>query len=124
MTTTDSRQSGTDYIDHDRSACLCDVGGPDYIAATMVGPDGERRFVLCRRDAINDPVFTYDPLCADATHERLGTLPHPWAARTQLAPLRCGRSTKTGHACRTPVSRPGDACAWHRNSPRQLQPAP
>jgi hypothetical protein len=116
MTTSDPLHRTTDYLDTDRTACLCDVGAPDYLAATMIGPDGEHRFVLCRRDLINDPTIRYDPACTDAPHEQLGPLPPRWAARTRLAPLRCGRSTKAGRACRTPVARPGDACAWHRNS--------
>jgi hypothetical protein len=28
--------------------------------------------------------------------------------------LRCGRRTKSGRSCRTPVARAGDTCAWHR----------
>ena len=36
-------------IDPDRSACLCDVGAPGYLAAVAVGPDGTERFDIAAR---------------------------------------------------------------------------
>ena len=45
---------GANIIDSRRTVCLCDVGRPDYIAATAVGADGQARLVLARVEAIND----------------------------------------------------------------------
>ena len=35
-----TENDGANVIDHDRTVCLCDVGQPDYLATTAVGPDG------------------------------------------------------------------------------------
>lgn len=100
-------------IDLYRTACLCDVGQPEYLAATAVGVDGSEHLLLARRNAIGDPTVRYDRHCADVAHEQTGPLPATWRHRTALAPLRCGRSTKTGRPCRSLVAHPGGACGWH-----------
>ena len=43
---TDRDQSG--IIDPDRTACLCAAGQPDYLAATVIDPDGAARARLGR----------------------------------------------------------------------------
>jgi hypothetical protein len=101
-------------IDDSRTRCLCDVGRDDYIAATAIAADGTEHLVLAELDSLGDETVRYDPGCGDVAHEQLGALPPRWAARTTLAPLRCGRRTQAGHPCRILVTRPGDTCTWHR----------
>jgi hypothetical protein len=101
-------------IDFTRTACLCDVGLPGGEAAVLVGDDGRADFVIVDVSLLGDEGHTYDPTTPQAPHEQPGALPPRWQARVALAPLRCGRKTKTGRPCRTPVTTPGDACPWHR----------
>ena len=54
------------YVDHDRSACLCAVGGGPYVAATLVAPDGRQDLVLVRWDLLGDEHSTYDQTTPDA----------------------------------------------------------
>ena len=44
----------TNWIDDARSACLCDVGRPDYWAATTVSADGTEHLVLAKHDALTN----------------------------------------------------------------------
>ena len=106
----------SDFIDPDHTACLCDVGSPDYIAAIAIGPDGDQRLILAQRDAIGDPDVCYDPSCSDVGHEQLGALPTETVRRITISRRthHCGRRTQAGHPCRILVSRPGDTCTWHR----------
>ncbi|BCO35260.1 hypothetical protein BMW24_004510 [Mycobacterium heckeshornense] len=107
-------------IDHERSTCLCDVGLPGYWLATCVKPDGDTVLWLVDRDELGG-----DNRCCgygdDVAHEQLGPLPFEYAQR--IAALdrrrgyRCGRRTRSGTVCRMRVTRPGDACEWHRGTP-------
>ena len=109
---TDDRLS---IIDDARTICLCDVGGsPNYVAATVVNGDGVPVYLMAAVKSVGDTKVTFDANCPDAVHEQLGPLPPRWSDRVQLAPLRCGRTTRTGTRCRAYVGRPGDACGWHK----------
>jgi hypothetical protein len=113
-----------DLIDDARTRCLCDVGAPDYLAATAVSADGTAHLLLARADAIGDENTRYDPTCRTIAHEQLGPLPLGVVQRITIARRThcCGRRTKAGAPCRTPVARAGDACSWHRNTDRSHQP--
>jgi hypothetical protein len=106
----------TSLIDNDRTACLCDVGQDDYVAATAIAADGTEHLVLAEQASINDPTVVYDPTCSDVAHEQPGPLPLDVVKRITIAERthRCGRRTKSGAPCRTSVTRAGDCCAWHR----------
>jgi hypothetical protein len=104
------------WIDWDRTVCLCYSGRPDYLAAIIVAVDGSPDFVLVYRRGIGDPACTVDRTCRDASHEPLGPLPPRWAARAALTPFRCGRTTLTGHPCRVYLSQPGDTCGRRNTS--------
>jgi hypothetical protein len=107
-------------VDDSRTRCLCDVGRDDYIAATAVAADGSEHLVLASCDALGDDNVTYDPMCTDVAHEQLGELPLEYARRITVSRRthRCGRPTKSGAPCQAPVTRPGDACGWHRTEAR------
>lgn len=114
---TDHQQHG-DFIDPDHTACLCDVGNPDYVAAIAIGPDGDQRLILAKRDAIGDPDVRYDPNSVGVAHEQLGPLPLEFVRRITISSRmhRCGRPTKTtGRPCRIEVSRPDQPCGLHRH---------
>jgi hypothetical protein len=113
----------TSLLDDDHTRCLCDVGGDGYIAATAVAADGSTHLLLARVDAIGNSDVTYDPGCTDVAYEQLGALPPRWAARVALAPLRCGRRTKSGTPCRITVTEPNAACSWHRTSTHRKESA-
>lgn len=110
-----TEHSDTNVIDAARTACLCAAGCTDYLAAVAVGTDGRETLVLASRDAIGDENARYDSTCADVEHEQPGPLPPRWRDRVTLAPLRCGRRTKSGKTCRSYVSQPGAACGRHRD---------
>jgi hypothetical protein len=102
-------------IDDNRTACLCDVGGASgYVAATVVNAAGATTYLLVAVEHLGDDSATYDAMCTAAAHEQTGPLPPRWRDRIELAPLRCGRRTKVGTACRAYVGRPGAACGHHR----------
>jgi hypothetical protein len=103
-------------IDWDRSTCLCDVGMPGWAAIMCIGPDGDRHALLVDQATLGS---SYNPDVPHATHEQPGPLPPRWRDRVQLAPLRCGRRTKSGTSCRAYVGHPGEACGWHRTEARQ-----
>jgi hypothetical protein len=115
VTDTTDAEAGN-WIDWDRTVCLCDSGRPGYLAATIVAVDGSPDLVLVYRRGIGDPAFTVDRTCRDASHEQLGPLPPQWAARAALTLSRCGRTTLGERPCRVYVSRPGEACGWHRRN--------
>lgn len=113
-------------IDEEHSACLCDVGQPDYVAATAVDPDGTQHLVLARQDAIGDLAVTYSTTCAGVAHEQLGPLPLEYVSRITITRRRqrghrCGRRTRSGTVCRMRVSQPGAACEWHRTTTPERQ---
>jgi hypothetical protein len=98
-------------IDHDRTACLCDVGAPDYLAAVCVTPDGEDvLWLVCKTE-----LDAEDPRCGNANqrHEQLGRLPQTVRDRIWGDALRCGRPTATGKPCRQRVAEPGRSCGVH-----------
>jgi hypothetical protein len=101
-------------IDYERTACLCDVGQPDYWAAVCVTASGEDVLWLVSKDELSAD----HPRCgsADQPHEQLGRLPQHVAHRLHARPVhRCGRPTKTtGRPCRIEVTRPGEPCGLHR----------
>jgi hypothetical protein len=109
--------TGAHLIDCARTTCLCDVGQPDYIAATAISADGAEHLVLAERDAINAEDARYDSTCSAVAHEQTGPLPLEFVRRLTAVARRlhrCGRRTASGGRCRIIVSRPGDACGWHR----------
>jgi hypothetical protein len=44
----------TSWIDAARSACLCDVGQPHYLAATTIATDGTEHLPLAKHDALTN----------------------------------------------------------------------
>jgi hypothetical protein len=108
------------YIDNARSACLCGEGGGPYVAAVLVAADGRQDLVLVHEELIGDDAHSYNHTTPEAAHEQAGPLPLEFVRRITISRRthRCGRRTKSGSACRTPVARPGDACTWHRTRAR------
>jgi hypothetical protein len=104
-------------IDELRSACLCEEGQNEYLAALLVAADGDEHLALVQRVAIGDERVRADFTCSTVEHEQLGELPLEFVRRIAVSRRtnRCGRPTKTGAPCQTPVADPGAACAWHRN---------
>ncbi|OBG72057.1 MULTISPECIES: hypothetical protein [unclassified Mycobacterium] len=82
MTTVGHDSDDIDLIDESRSVCLCDVGAPGYLAATVVSGDGTTHFVLAAGVALGDYNVRYDPVCHDAQHEQVG--PPPAGARERI----------------------------------------
>jgi hypothetical protein len=103
-------------LGYDRSACLCDVGQADYLAATAITADGDEHLVLAKHSAIGDPTVRYDSSCRDVAHEQLGALPIEYVRRLTIIRRthRCGRRTQAGRPCRIRVAAAGDTCEWHR----------
>jgi hypothetical protein len=106
-------------IDHRRSACLCDLGS-DYTAAVVIDASGTEYLLLVHRDEVGRGVV-YDAGCSTVGHEQLGPLPIEFVHRITVSRRthRCGRPTKSGAPCQTQVTRPGDACGWHRTGARK-----
>jgi hypothetical protein len=108
------------YVDNDRSACLCGQGGGEYVACVLVAADGSHDLVLVDWELIGDGQHTYNRTTPEAIHEQAGPLPLDIVRRLAISSRgrrtiqRCGRPTKAGAPCRTPVARPGETCAWHR----------
>lgn len=108
-------------IDWERSACLCQAGLTDYVAAVCVADTGEEVLWLVN-------VMVLDGGCdhalhgdADQPHERLGHLPRRvydriWSTQGDDADSRCGRPRADGQPCRQRVSDPGAACCFHTGS--------
>ena len=98
-------------IDNERSACLCDVGAPGYVAAVCVTPDGQDVLWLVRPELFErDDADLGD---VDQSHEKLGRLPAHVRERIWGDALRCGRPTSSGRPCRIRVTNPGDPCGIH-----------
>ncbi|MDT5369269.1 MAG: hypothetical protein QOC62_3700 [Mycobacterium sp.] len=107
-------------IDDDRTACLCDVGAADYLAAVVVDSDGTPHMVLAECASIGHPDVRCDTTCGSAVHEQLGPLPIEYVRRITISrrTQRCGRPTKTtGRPCRIEVTRIGEPCGLHREQP-------
>lgn len=75
-------------IDTNRSAPLDDAGLHGHEACTVIRADGTTELVIVCRP-LTGTNTRYTP-ASGVEHEQLGTLPTRWAARTALAPLRCG----------------------------------
>jgi len=101
---------GGSLIDYERSACLCDVGAPDYVAAVCVASGGEDVLWLVSKTEFE----AEDPRCGNANqrHEQLGRLPATVRDRI-WPPIRCGRPTSSGLPCRIRVGEPGRPCGTH-----------
>jgi hypothetical protein len=104
------------WIDLARSACLCDVGSAGYLLAVVIGPDGAEYVQLAEKESIGNPAVGCDPTCSAIAHEQTGPLPLEFVRRITISRRtnRCGRPTAAGGRCRIPVTRPGDACVWHK----------
>jgi hypothetical protein len=107
------------------AGCLCPdctlgTASPGYAAVEAVDTRGGTHYLLAECAAIGDERVTYDPTCSDVAHEQMGPLPIEYVRRLTIATRthRCGRRTKAGAPCRTPVHRPGAACSWHRSERR------
>ncbi|BBX63034.1 hypothetical protein MSAS_22080 [Mycobacterium saskatchewanense] len=95
--------------------CLCGVGAPGYGAVTAVHADGSTVLLVAETARIGDTTAVFDAACSDAPHEQPGPLAAGWRDRIALAPIRCGRATRTtGRPCRQIVTHAGAACARHR----------
>lgn len=114
----------SNLLDGTRSACLCDVGQPGYIAAVVIADDGTEHLALALRDGIGDDDMVYDRHCADVGHEQAGQLPGAWRERIWGALARCGRPTAAGQPCRRMVSTPGEPCRQHRGLPKASERPP
>jgi hypothetical protein len=114
---TDWKDASHSFIDGARSACLCDVGQADYVATTVIEPDGSEHLVLAQHCAIGDPAVRYDSKSPDVAHEQLGPLPIEFVRRLTISQraYRCGRRTQAGNPCRIRVPLEGEACEWHRS---------
>jgi hypothetical protein len=101
------------YIDGNRSVPLEDVGGGQYLAATLIG--GDFTFLALVDTEHIDEGAPLDRHCYGAQHEQLGKLPIEFVKRIAIAQRvhRCGRPTKSGRPCQMTVAQPGDTCAWH-----------
>ncbi|BDB42840.1 MULTISPECIES: hypothetical protein [Mycobacterium] len=98
-------------IDYERSACLCDVGAPDYLAAVCVTNAGDEVLWLVSKTALAGGRAQHgDP---SQPHEGLGRLPATMRERIWGDSLRCGRPTSAGQPCRQRVKEPGLACGLH-----------
>lgn len=106
--------SESNLLDQARSVCLCDVGLPNYLAATAVADDGSEHLLLALHDGINDHQVVYDHHCRNVAHEQPGRLPGGWRERVWGELARCGRPTASGQPCRRMVSTPGESCTQHR----------
>lgn len=104
-------------LDRSRTFCLCCDGLAGHSVGVALDAHVEEHFVVVVDDAVGDDNVRYDASCAMAMHEQLGPLPLLWRDRVYLAPLRCGRPTKTtGAGCRNFVATPGSACRRHQKS--------
>jgi hypothetical protein len=104
------------FLDPNRSACLCDVGAPGYLAATCIDADGSEHLVVACDAAVGTPAGRWRAGGGDVPHEQLGALPIEFVRRLTISRRthRCGRPTQAGRPCRNRVPAEGDACDWHR----------
>lgn len=99
-------------IDNNCSVQLYDVGAPDCLLAESVNANGARLLWLVDNTRIDESGVDLGNRLPP--HELHGPLPADVAHRVASVPIRCGRPRADGRPCRSPVARPGDACAWHR----------
>lgn len=105
-------------LDPHRTVCLCADGSPGYVAAVAIEPNGTEHLVIAEQASLGHHDAKYCAGAPEATHDQLGALPAHWQSRVQLAPLRCGRTTRRGRACRSIVLHPGAPCILHETSDR------
>jgi hypothetical protein len=98
-------------IDHERSACLCDAGAPDYLAAVCVNPDGQDVLWLVFKTELDAEHPRQGK--ANQLHEYTGRLPQVVRDRIWGDSLRCGRPRWDGKPCRQRVKEPGQPCSTH-----------
>lgn len=105
-------------VDSARQACLGGHGSPGYTALVAVDREGRDWLLLAEEASLGDSEVRADWSCTAVAHEQLGALPLDVVRRITIATRthRCGRRTKSGTPCRATVSRPGDACSWHRTT--------
>jgi hypothetical protein len=113
------RERPGSLIDHERSACLCGAGAPDYVAAVCVTPAGDDVLWLVSKVELDSE----HPVCGEANqrHEKLGRLPLVVRERIWGDSLRCGRPNRRGQPCGHRVAEPGDACGQHRGIPKAAE---
>lgn len=75
----------TDFVDVARSACLCDVGAPEHVAATVVSADGSTHLIFAKREGLGDESMLYQPDCPHVVHEQLGELPLEFVRRLTIS---------------------------------------
>ena len=119
--------TGNFYIlDNHRTVCLCPTccgaaGDPGYGVAVCIDATGREHFAIVEWRSIGDETVRDDGTCSSVPHEQLGPLSPRWRDRVRLAPLRCGRRTKSGNIlpgrCRT--RRPG---MWLASGTRRPRP--
>jgi hypothetical protein len=111
-------------FDNRRAVALNDVGGGDYQAVVVLGPDDEESYALLSISAFkaNEPF----PAVMVPGHEWLGRLPSECRNRVEAVlsgkPHRhgvpcCGRITLNGQPCCNQVRLPGWPCYLHENLP-------
>jgi hypothetical protein len=105
--------TGGGFIDGNRSVPLEDVGGGQYLAATLIADDCTV-LALVDTEHMGDGT-PIDRHCRGAIHEQDGKLPIEFVKRIAIAQRvhRCGWPTRSGKPCRIRVHRPGAACSWH-----------
>ncbi len=84
--------SGNDHddaslVDPVRSVHLYDVGGPGYLAATAIQPDGDTHYVIARLNRLGEEE-PYRPTCPEVEHEQTGALPLEFVKRIAVAQRR------------------------------------
>lgn len=117
MTDDDFGHRNTRSIDGCTERHLCDVGLPGYSIAETVDPNGVIEFWILHQPQIGSPDADHGN--PTPPHELNGPLRPDWRRRVAETLLRCGRATRAGRPCRTPVAVPGLACAHHRTEARR-----
>lgn len=98
-------------IDHERSACLADVGAAGYLAAVCITPTGDDvLWLVCCKELHNERPAHGEP---DQPHEKLGRLPGNVRDRVWGDAILCGHPRRNGLLCRHRVKEPGQACGFH-----------
>jgi hypothetical protein len=111
-------------FDRRRAVALDDVGGGDYRAVVVMGPDDEEGYALLSTSALraNEP---FPPVVVPG-HEWAGRLPFEYRRCIEAVmsgkPRRegvpcCGRLTLSGNPCRNQVRLPRSPCYLHENLP-------
>lgn len=108
---TGSREYTGSVVDWQRTACLCNNGAPDLVAAVCVTPTGGEALWLVSRTELDSDDPTHGS--PNQPHERAGRLPRHIRERIWGDELRCGRTRYDGQPCRHRVKEPGQTCRAH-----------